>query len=144
MAAISRMVKTMLTTINASALSKPAGHYSHAAIHGDTVYVSGLLPFAADGSIDATLTFAAQAERVLDHLEATLASAGSNLSSLVKVTVYVADITNWPRFNEIYAARLGSHRPARAVVPVPELHYGFALEIDAIAAIAAIAAKANS
>jgi 2-iminobutanoate/2-iminopropanoate deaminase len=124
----------LLRTINAKTLAKPAGHYSHAAIHGDTIYVSGLLPFAVDGSIDATQSFAAQTECVLNHLESVLASAGSELSALIKVTVYVADIANWPRFNEIYALRLGDHRPARVVVPVPQLHYGFALELDAIAA----------
>jgi enamine deaminase RidA (YjgF/YER057c/UK114 family) len=49
--------------------------------------------------------------------------------------VYVADIDNWPAFNQIYADWAGTSRPARAVVPVPELHYGFQIEMEAMALV---------
>ena len=51
----------------------------------------------------------------------------------MQVRVYVTDIASWPAFNAIYAHWIGDARPARAVVPVPELHYGFMIEIEAVA-----------
>jgi enamine deaminase RidA (YjgF/YER057c/UK114 family) len=50
------------------------------------------------------------------------------------VTAYLVGVENWPRFNAIYAEVMGAARPARSVVPVPELHHGYLVEIDAIAA----------
>jgi len=49
------------------------------------------------------------------------------------VRIYVTDIAAWPAFNAIYAIWIGASRPARAVVPVPELHYGFKIEVEAVA-----------
>lgn len=62
-----------------------------------------------------------------------LAAAGGRPQQLVRVTAYIVGVANWSRFNAIYAALLPDARPARTVVPVPELHYGFLVEIDAIA-----------
>jgi 2-iminobutanoate/2-iminopropanoate deaminase len=61
--------------------------------------------------------------------------AGSDLSRVLKCTVYVTDIADWPEFNRLYAEVFGEHRPARAVVPVSPLHYGYRVEMDAIAAV---------
>ena len=69
-------------------------------------------------------------------LLAVALAAGSSVENLLKVTVYIVGIENWPRFNAIYADLLGDVRPARSVVPVPHLHYGYLVEIDAIAACA--------
>ena len=66
--------------------------------------------------------------------EAILKAAGSDLSRVLKMTVYVSDIGLWGRVNEVYARMLGEHRPARAVIPTKELHYGFLIEIEAVAA----------
>jgi 2-iminobutanoate/2-iminopropanoate deaminase len=74
---------------------------------------------------------------VLDNLAHVLAAAGSDLAHVLRCTVYITDIALWPRFNAAYAARFGAHRPARTVVPVPALHYGYAIELDAIAAVKA-------
>ena len=52
------------------------------------------------------------------------------------MTVYVAGVQHWPAFDQVYAELLGSHRPARAVVPVPELHHGYLVEIEALARVA--------
>ena len=60
-------------------------------------------------------------------------AAGSSPQQLAKVTAYIVGIANWPRFNAVYAAMLPDACPARSVVPVPELHYGYLVEIDAIA-----------
>ena len=61
-------------------------------------------------------------------------AAGCGKEDLIKVTFYLVGVENWPRFNEIYAEVMGPAKPARAVVPVPELHYGYLVEIEAIAA----------
>ena len=72
---------------------------------------------------------------MLANVGAALAAAGSSIGQLVQVRVYVTDIDHWPAFNQLYAAWAGDSRPARAVVPVPQLHHGFLIEVEAVAAI---------
>ena len=62
-----------------------------------------------------------------------LKGAGSSIDKLTQVRVYVTDIATWPAFNALYAKWAGAARPARCVVPVPQLHYGFKIEIEAVA-----------
>lgn len=113
--------------------SPPAGHYSQAASHNGTLYISGQLPVSPDGRHNLSASFAEQAQVALDNLLAILQAAGGTPQDLVKVTVYVAGVRHWPEFDRVYAAALGEHRPARAVVPVPELHHGYLVEIEAVA-----------
>jgi len=112
----------------------PAGHYSPAVAHGGLIYVSGQLGVRPDGSHTAELPFEDQARQALANLVAVLAAAGASPRHLLKVTAYLAGAENWPAFNAIYAEVMGDGRPARSIVPVPELHYGYLVEIDAIAA----------
>ena len=114
-------------------MAAPGGHYTHAVSGNGFVFVSGQLPIAADGSKLNDAPFERQAQQVLDNVAAALAGAGSAIERLVQVRVYVTDIASWPAFNAIYAKWIGSSRSARAVVPVPELHYGFMIEIEAVA-----------
>jgi 2-iminobutanoate/2-iminopropanoate deaminase len=72
---------------------------------------------------------------VFANIAAILRAAGSDLSRLLQVTVYVSDMELWGRFNVAYAKLMGDHRPARAVVPVNALHYGYHIEVQAIAAV---------
>lgn len=113
--------------------SPPAGHYAQAVSHLGTLYISGQLPVNADGSHNLDASFAEQAQVALGNLLAILKAAGGTPQDLVKVTVYVAGVKHWPAFDRVYAAALGNHRPARAVVPVPELHHGYLVEIEAVA-----------
>ena len=121
----------LITTPNAP---KPAGHYSHAVIHNGVVYVAGQLginpadPKAKPGSIES------QTEQTLANIRAILQAAGSDLDRVVQMTVFVSDIELWGKVNEVYTRVMGSHRPARAVVPVKGLHHGYQVEIQAIAA----------
>ena len=114
-------------------LSKPGGHYSHAVSAGGFVFVAGQLPVAPDGRKLNQDPFDAQARQVLANVEAALRSAGSSIDKLVQVRVYITDIEHWPEFNRIYADWAGQAQPARAVVPVPLLHYGFLVEVEATA-----------
>jgi len=112
----------------------PKGHYSQAIQYDGLIYVSGQLPLRPDGTHEIDASFEEQAKTALDNLFAILRAANSDPQRLLKVTVYIVGIENWPRFDAIYAAALGEARPARSVVPVKELHYGCLIEIDAIAA----------
>lgn len=113
----------------------PGGHYSQATVHGGVVYVAGQLPIHPRTGEKCLGSVEEQVELTLRNVEAILLAAGSDLAHLLKVTVYVSDIAHWGRVNATYARVLGDHRPARAVVPTRDLHHGFAVEIDAIAAV---------
>jgi 2-iminobutanoate/2-iminopropanoate deaminase len=113
--------------------AQPGGHYSHAVAAGGFVFVSGQLPIPPDGSKDASLPFAQQARITLWNVEHALAAARATLRDVVKVTVYLTTEEHWAAFNTVYAEVFGEHRPARAVVPVGPLHYGFLVEVEAVA-----------
>ncbi len=112
----------------------PGGHYSPAVASGGLVFTSGQLPIFPDGSLAlAQESFAAQARQTFANLFAVLAAAGCGPNDVVKTTVYLSDIADWPECNLIYAELFGEHRPARSIVPVAPLHFGFALEVEAVA-----------
>jgi 2-iminobutanoate/2-iminopropanoate deaminase len=120
-----------------STLDAPSarGHYSQAVVHGGLVYVAGQLPIVPGDPERRLVAFDEQARRVIDNVIAILEAAGSGAERIVKATVYIADVAHWPAFNAIYAEKLGAHKPARTVVPVAQLHYGYLIEMDAIAAL---------
>jgi 2-iminobutanoate/2-iminopropanoate deaminase len=111
-----------------------AGHYSQAIKHDGLIYVSGQLPVQPHGAHDTEAAFDDQVRLAMTNLLAILQAAGGAPRGLIKVTAYIVGIENWPRFNAIYSEILGDIRPARSIVPVPELHYGYLVEIDAVAA----------
>lgn len=113
---------------------RPGGHYSQAVVHQGVVFVAGQLPIVPETGEKCLGTVEEQTERTLLNLEAVLKAAGSGKDRVLRVTVYVSDISLWGRVNEVYAGFFGGHRPARTVVPTRDLHYGFLVEIDAIAA----------
>ncbi len=124
-----------MTAISTPHAPTPAGHYSQAVVHRGVVYVAGQLPIDPADPSRPPGDVAEQTERALRNVEAILVAAGSSLGQLLSVTVYVTDIDHWPTVNEVYARLLRDHRPARAVVPVSTLHHGYAIEIQALAAV---------
>jgi 2-iminobutanoate/2-iminopropanoate deaminase len=124
-----------MKTIATTKAPKPSGHYSQAVVHNGVVYVAGQLgidpsnPKAPPGSIES------QTEQTLNNIRAILEAAGSGLPHVLQMTIYVSDIELWGKVNEVYTRVMGDHRPARAVVPVKDLHYGYQLEVQAIAAV---------
>jgi 2-iminobutanoate/2-iminopropanoate deaminase len=120
--------------IRSSLAPPPGGHYSQAVVANGFVFVSGQLPLAA-GQQAPTVPpgIAAQTRLAFGHLAAILEAAGSSLDRLVSVTVYLADIADWPLVNEIYAEILGGHRPARTIAVSPQLHHGCRIEVQATA-----------
>ncbi len=120
--------------VETSAAPLPAGHYSQAIVHDGVVYVAGQLPIVP-GSSDRTVgSMEQQTEQTLRNLEAILKAAGSGLDKVLQMTIYVSDISLWGEVNIAYARVMGAHKPARAVVPVKDLHHGYQIEIQAIAA----------
>jgi len=113
----------------------PAGHYSQAIVHHGCVYVAGQLPIVPGQKEHHAGTIEEQTQQVFANIGAVLRAAGSDLSRMLQVTVYISDMELWGRFNTTYAAIMGEHRPARAVVPVNALHYGYQVEVQVIAAV---------
>lgn len=112
----------------------PAGHYSQAIVYNGIVYVSGQLPIDPRTGEKQTGPIERQTEQTLKNVDEILRAAGSDLSRVLKMTLYISDIGLWDSVNAVYARIMGEHRPARAVVPTQELHHGFQIEIEAIAA----------
>lgn len=114
---------------------KPAGHYSQAIVHNGLVYVAGQLPIDPGSASREVGSIEDQTRQVLANLRAILEAGGSGLDRVLQMTVYISDIELWGRFNATYAEIMGEHRPARAVVPVNALHYGYHVEVQAIGAV---------
>jgi reactive intermediate/imine deaminase len=122
------MSRTIITTSNAPSA---IGTYSQAVRTGDTVYVSGQI-----GLDPASMTmvdgFEAQTVRVFENLKAVAAAAGGSLGDAVKLTIYLTDLANFGKVNEIMARYFAEPFPARAAVGVKELPKGALVEADAI------------
>jgi reactive intermediate/imine deaminase len=121
--------------VQTSQAPTPKGHYAQGIVHGGVVYVAGQLPLDPATGEPTGGDAAAQAERTLRNVEAVLEAAGSSLAKLLSVTVYVTDMALWGEVNRAYGNVLGTHRPARAIVPVKELRAGCVIEIQAVAAL---------
>lgn len=114
--------------------SNDGPHYSPFTIGGGLVFASGQLPLlpGRDTSL-ADAPFKAQAEQTLRNLKAVLESAGVGVAQLLKTTVYLSDIADWGEIDDVYREFFGDVRPARTVIATGPLHFGFRIEIDAIA-----------
>lgn len=124
-----------MKTIATAAAPEARGHYSQAVVYGGLVYVAGQLPIVPGDPQRRLEGFEAQARQVIANVVAIVEAAGSARERILRSTVYIADVAHWAAFNAIYAELLGAHRPARTVVPVAHLHYGYLVEMDAIAAL---------
>ncbi|HLU25611.1 MAG TPA: RidA family protein [Longimicrobiales bacterium] len=112
------------------------GPYSQAQVVGNLVFTAGQIPLdpATGAVIEGDVS--AQTARVLDNLRAILEAAGASLQSVVKTTVYLADMNDFAAMNAVYAEYFGEHRPARSTVQVARLPKDVKVEIDAIAVVA--------
>jgi 2-iminobutanoate/2-iminopropanoate deaminase len=111
------------------------GPYSQGIVAGNFLFTAGQIALdPATGQIvqgDVT----AQTERVLKNLAAVLESAGTSWADVVKTTVYLQDMADFPRVNEVYGRMIGDARPARSTVQVAGLPRGVLVEIDAVAVV---------
>jgi 2-iminobutanoate/2-iminopropanoate deaminase len=124
---------TTLTPIAAPDAPPPAGHYSSGIRANGLIFVSGQLAIEPDRTPRADLDFASQARLALANMLAVVRAGGGSPASVAKVTAYIVGVEHWPVFNAVFAELMGEARPARAVVPVPELHHGCLVEVECIA-----------
>ena len=113
----------------------PAGHYSQAISHNGLVFVSGQLPIDPATGRVVERSIEPQARQVIANIGEILKASGSGLDKILKATIYIPDSSYWPEINRVYAECMGEHKPARAVIPCGDLHYGVLLEMEVIAAI---------
>ena len=111
---------------------KPGGHYSSAMVAGDFVFLSGQTPRDADRKVIGD-SIEEQTRATLANVERVLAAAGAGLDDVVKVTVYLTDLTLFSRFNALYASWFAQHKPARTTVEAGL--QGVLVEIDVVAYI---------
>ena len=125
------MKKTIHTDKGPAAI----GPYSQAVVHNGTAYVSGMGPLdPATGQL-VRGDIAAQTERTIENLRLVLDACGSSLDGVLKTTVYLQDMNDFARMNEVYSRFFGASRPARATIQAARLPLDILVEIDAIAAV---------
>jgi 2-iminobutanoate/2-iminopropanoate deaminase len=125
----------ILTTVTAENAPKAIGPYSQAVIADGTIYVAGQISLDPRTNEVVGRTTAEQTDQVLRNLTAVLKAAGSSLQLVVKTTVYLIDLADFPAMNEVYARHFGSHKPARSTLQAVALPKGVRIEIDAIARV---------
>lgn len=122
-------------TIHTDQAPKAVGPYSQAVAHGGLVYLSGQIGLNPEGGQLVSEALEEQAGQVMRNLTAVLTAAGTGLTDILKVNIYLTDMSDFPALNAIYAEWLGEHRPARATVAVAALPLGARVEMDLIARI---------
>jgi 2-iminobutanoate/2-iminopropanoate deaminase len=114
---------------------KAIGPYSQAVIYDGVAYLSGQIPLdPATGQL-VEGDIAVQTERVLENLKALLGACGASLESVLKTTVYLKDMGDFSKMNEVYARYFTQNPPARATVEASRLPRDVAIEVDAIAVV---------
>jgi 2-iminobutanoate/2-iminopropanoate deaminase len=121
--------------IHTDAAPAAAGPYSQAIRAGDLVFTAGQLGLDPASNELVGPDVAAQAEAALGHLRSILEASGSGLDQLAKVTVFLADIGDWPAVNEVYARIVPEPFPARSAFAVKDLPKGARVEIEAVATV---------
>jgi len=120
--------------INTPNAPQSAGHYSQATVYNGLVFVAGQLAIDPATGEKKLGSIEEQTEQALNNVHAILKAAGSDWDRVIKMNVSIADINLWEAVNKTYARILGDNRPARAIIPCGQLHHGFLIEIEAIAA----------
>jgi len=111
------------------------GPYSQAVVSGGFVFTAGQIALDPATMQIVPGGVAEQTDRVMHNLAAVLEAAGSELSRVVKTTVFLVDMADFALMNEVYAEFFGDHRPARSTVAVASLPRGARVEIEAVAAV---------
>ena len=125
----------MRETVSTDKAPQAIGPYSQAVIHDGVAYLSGQIPLdpATNQLVDGDI--AVQTERVLQNLKALLEACGASMGSVLKATVFLKDMGDFPRMNEVYGRYFAEKPPARSTVQAARLPRDVSVEIDAIASI---------
>jgi 2-iminobutanoate/2-iminopropanoate deaminase len=125
----------MKKIVSTAGAPKAIGPYSQAVVHNGIVYLSGQIAIdpATNQLIEGDVV--AQTHRVLANLKAVLEEAGSSLEAVLKTTVFLKDMADFPKMNEVYGEYFSANPPARSTVQAAKLPRDVSVEIDAIAAV---------
>ena len=126
------MSKKIIHTPNAP---EPVGPYSQAIQLGNLLFISGQIPLDPQTGKLIKDDFPKQCRQVLNNVQAILEAANTSLEQVVKVTIFLTDLSRFEEFNQIYSEYFGAYKPARSCVEVSALPKGVSLEIEAIASI---------
>jgi len=126
-----KMKKPIFTNKAPTAL----GPYSQAIQWGDVVFISGQIPLIPSTGELNNKTFNDQASQVIDNLEAICNEAGGSLDNILKLTIFLTDLTKFDEVNEIMTRRFSEPFPARATLEISKLPKGVDIEMDAILSI---------
>ena len=126
-----------MITVFPESIAAPPVPLSPGVVAGGTLYVSGQVASDAEGAVYRG-DFDREVTMTLDNVERVLVGGGASWSDVVKVGAWLGDISLFARFNELYAARLGDHRPARTTVVVEFGHPDVRVEVDAIAHLSTV------
>ena len=110
-------------------------HYSAAVRDGNHLYISGQLPLDPVTRKHCEGGIREQTLQALSNLEALIKQEGGDRNHVLRTTAYIANMDDWGAVNEVYREFFGDHKPARTIAAVPEIHFGFLIEIDGIAVI---------
>jgi 2-iminobutanoate/2-iminopropanoate deaminase len=121
-----------MKTISVENAPKAVGPYAQGIVAGGFLFTAGQLAFDPATMKLVEGDIGVQTHRVLDNLEAVLRGAGASLQDVVRAGVYLVDLADFPKMNEAFAARFGSHRPARSTIGVASLPAGARVEIDLV------------
>lgn len=121
------------TRLSSERIPPAIGPYSQAIRAGGFIFCSGIVALSPDTGSLVEGGIEAEVRQALDNLSALLEDVGSSLEAVVKTTVFLADIADFPLFNDIYAGYFPSDPPARSTVQVAALPLGARIEVEAIA-----------
>jgi 2-iminobutanoate/2-iminopropanoate deaminase len=125
-----------LRQLRVRGLAEPISHFSDAVLAGDTLYVSGLVATDQDGKVVGGGDPAAQAQQIFHNLHLVLSAAGARPSDVVKLTIFMRDVSQRPLINPVRQGFFGAHRPASTLVEVSRLVQDeLLLEIEAVAVV---------
>lgn len=114
---------------------KPVGHYSQAIVSNGLLFTSGILPIKIKTSerLSPESTINEQIDVVFENLRQILQEVDLTPNNVVKTTIYISNGEYWGIINQMFADFFGEHRPSRSIIPVSELHFGYKIELEAIA-----------
>ncbi|WP_321329149.1 Rid family hydrolase [uncultured Ilyobacter sp.] len=113
---------------------KSNGHYALGLVDDNRVYISGQFSIDPETGEKKFGSMEEELKQVLNNIDLILKEAESGKDKILKVTIYINDLDQWGAVDQVYSDFFGKHTPARSIVALPKLHYGFKVEIDAIAA----------
>src|SRR5699024_3450761 len=124
----------IMKVVNTSKAPEALGPYSHATVINGLVFTSGQIPLNLDGEIVSD-DVKAQTKQVLENVKVVLDEAGSDIDSVIKATIFIADMNEFQNINEVYGEYFAKHQPARSCVEVARLPKDVKVEIEVIAEV---------